>query len=151
MNVLEVRLVKETDNIDGDTLCLVVLDVPDDLVGVGLSPVACGAAGVGHSAEVTAIEVGACAGISVMVSRPVRKIRRRTGSLHVPISTPCIGVDGVHTPGDGLVGKPDLVLVVPGKRDVVELSFDRKHCHHSSRSRKSGLPGCCLSEEPWGQ
>lgn len=58
--LLEIRLVQETNNVNSDAHGLVVLDVLDNLVCISLPPITGGAAGVSHSAEVTAVKVSAC-------------------------------------------------------------------------------------------
>lgn len=56
---VEIRLVEEADVLHVDAVGAVVLDVPDDLVGVGLSPVASGTRGVGDATKVATVEIGA--------------------------------------------------------------------------------------------
>jgi len=49
-----------------------------------------------------------------------------TVDLHVAISAPSICVDGVDTSRNGLLREPDLVLIVAGKRDEVQLTESQR-------------------------
>lgn len=121
---VEIRLVQEADVLDLDAVGLVVLDVPDDLVGVRLPPVASLAVGTRDTAEVPAVVVGAWQKSQSSIV-PVCMNGTRTVGLHVPIGTPSISVDGVDTASNGLMRKPDLVLVIPRQRDEVKTAAIR--------------------------
>jgi len=56
---VEIRLVQEADVLDLDAVGLVVLNVPDDLVGVGLPPVASRAVGASDTTKVPAVVLSA--------------------------------------------------------------------------------------------
>ena len=88
----EIRLIQEAYVIDVDALCRIVLDILDELVGVGLPPVATLAFGAEDTAEIATVGVGVV-------------------GLHVAIRGPRIGVDVVHAASLGLFGEPDLVLI----------------------------------------
>ena len=60
--VLEIWLIVWVDIVDLDATRLVVLEVPDDLIGISLAPVARLACSVGDAAQRTTVVVGAYAG-----------------------------------------------------------------------------------------
>ena len=91
-NSLLIRLVQETNIVDGDTLVGVLLDVVDKLVGVSLSPVSSSTVGASDTTEEATVVL-----VAVV--------------LHVVVGGPGISVDGLHTTSDGLLGKPDLLVV----------------------------------------
>jgi len=51
MNSLLIRLVQESNVVDGDTLVGVLLDVLDKLIGISLSPVSSGTVGASDTTE----------------------------------------------------------------------------------------------------
>ena len=57
--LLEIRLIVWVDIVDLDATCLVVLEIPDDLIGISLAPVARLACSVGDAAQRAAVVVGA--------------------------------------------------------------------------------------------
>lgn len=60
--VLEIWLIVWVDVVNLDATCLVILKIPDDLIGIGLAPVARFACSVGDAAQRAAVVVGAYVG-----------------------------------------------------------------------------------------
>ena len=60
--LLEIRLIVWVDIVNLDATCLVVLEVPDDLIGISLAPVARLAGSVGDAAQRASVVVGTYAG-----------------------------------------------------------------------------------------
>jgi len=92
INSLLIRLVQESNIVDGNTLVGVLLDILDKLVGISLSPVSSGTVCASDTTEEATIVL-----VAVV--------------LHVVIGGPGISVDGLDTTSDGLLGKPDLLVV----------------------------------------
>jgi hypothetical protein len=80
---------------------LVVVDVPDDFVRVCLTPVTGSAGRVCDTAQVSAVEVSSW-GLLVSIHTDTSKIGGQTLSLHVPICTPSVGINGMHSTRNGL-------------------------------------------------
>ena len=57
--VLEIWLIVWVDVIDLDATCLVILEIPDNFIGVGLAPVARLACGIGDATQRAAVVVRA--------------------------------------------------------------------------------------------
>lgn len=121
MDSLEIRLIQETNVVDCDPMGMVVFQILDDFVCITLPPVTCSTGCIGYTAKVPAVKVGACVLTSIMKLEFCKRRLRRTSSFHVPISAPCIGIDGVHASRNCFRSKPNLIFIVPRKRNKVKL------------------------------